>query len=87
MAAKPDRNAANRNAGPRWKPPMWLLVADVLSMAVLAAGLMLQFAPDSPAAQALPPEAKLPLLAVGGTGFAVCWVALALSAIRAQRSR
>lgn len=82
MSARPNRNAA-----PRWKPPMWLLVADLLSMALLAAGLMLQFAPDSPAAQALPPEAKLPLLAIGGTGFAVCWVALALSAIRAQRNR
>lgn len=87
MATKPDRNAVNRNAAPRWKPPMWLLVADFLSMVLLAAGMLLQFAPYSSAAQALPPEARLPLLAVGGTGFVVCWVALALSAIRAQRSR
>lgn len=82
MAAKPDRNAATR-----WKPPMWLLVADMLSVALLAAGLVLQFAPESPAAQALPPEARLPLLAVGGTGFAVCWVALMMSVLGARRGR
>lgn len=82
MAVKPNRNAA-----PRWKPPIWLIVADVLSLALLTLGLMLQFAPDSPVSGLLAPEAKLPLLAIGGTGAAVCWVALMLSVLNARRAR
>ncbi len=82
MAVKPHRNAA-----PRWKPPVWLLVADTISLALLVLGLLMQFAPDASIAKAMPPEAKLPLLVVGGIGFALCWVALAMSVIGAQRSR
>ena len=82
MTAKPDRNA-----GARWKPPMWLLVADLFSVALLTLGLVLQFAPGSSVSALLTPQAKLPLLAVGGTGAAVCWVALMLSMLSARRGR
>jgi hypothetical protein len=70
-----------------WKPPLWLLALDLVGMLLLAGGLILQFAPDSGLAAALPPTLRLPLLAIGGTCFMVGWVGLLLSILEHRRQR
>jgi hypothetical protein len=85
MTRTSDRVAAQSAAKPRWKPPIGLLALDTLAMLMLVAGLLLQFAPESPIAQALPAQAKLPLLVVGGALFVFSAFAILRSAKSAQR--
>ena len=68
-----------------WKPPMWLFALDAVGLLLLVLGLMMQFAPDSGLAQALPPSFRLPLLVAGGGLFALCWAGLAMSLLEHRR--
>lgn len=68
-----------------WKPPIGLLAMDVIGVGVLALGLLMQFAPDSPVAQALPPTLRLPLLVVGGAMAAMGWIGLVVSLLSHRR--
>jgi hypothetical protein len=85
MTRPPDRLAAQRATKPRWKPPIGLLELDILASLMLAVGLLLQFAPESPIARVLPAEARLPLLVVGGALLALSAFAIIRSAIGARR--
>lgn len=55
----------NRPSTP-WKPPVALLALDGLGTVILAAGLMMHYAPEGPLAGVLPPAAAMPLMVVGG---------------------
>lgn len=68
-----------------WKPPIGLLALDVLGVALLAVGLVMQFAPDAALAQALPPTARLPLLIIGGGMAAVGWAGMVISLLAHRR--
>lgn len=68
-----------------WKPPIGLLVLDVLGVALLAVGLVMQFAPDTALAQALPPTVRLPLLIIGGGMAAVGWAGMVISLLTHRR--
>lgn len=68
-----------------WKPPVGLLAMDLLGVALLALGLAMQFAPESPLARALPPTLRLPLLIVGGAAAAMGWAGLVASLLAHRR--
>lgn len=68
-----------------WKPPIGLLLLDVLGVALLAVGLVMQFAPDVALAQALPPTVRLPLLIIGGGMAAVGWAGMVISLLAHRR--
>lgn len=68
-----------------WKPPIGLLLLDVLGVALLAVGLVMQFAPDAALAQALPPTVRLPLLIIGGGMAAVGWAGMVISLLAHRR--
>ncbi len=68
-----------------WKPPVGLLAMDVIGVAALALGLLMQFAPDSAVAQALPPTLRLPLIVVGGAVAAMGWIGLVVSLLSHRR--
>ena len=85
MTQKPDRSPGRSAAKPRWKPPVWLLALDSVSLLLLGFGLWLHVAPESGLAQALPVAAKWPLLVVGGSLFGFCWLALVRSMLAARR--
>jgi hypothetical protein len=70
---------------PPWKPPMWLFALDVIGLLLLGLGLAMQFAPETALSQALPAALRLPLLAVGGVLFALCWAGLAMSLLDHRR--
>ena len=70
----------------RWKPALWLIALDAVGLSLLALGLVMQFAPGSALGQALPPSLRLPLLILGGSLFAICWMVLAMSIIGHRRS-
>ncbi len=75
----------NRPTTP-WKPPIGLIALDMVGLAVLAAGLMLHFAPDDgPLAGLLPASAALPLMVVGGGVMATAMVLLVRSIAAAKR--
>lgn len=75
----------NRPSTP-WKLPMGLILLDVVGLVVLAAGLMLHFAPDDgPLAGLLPASAALPLIVVGGGVMATAVVLLVRSIAAAKR--
>ena len=69
---------------PQWKPPVWLLAIDALSIVLLGLGLSLQYAPDGPVAQTLTPAWRLPLLVAGGVGMSLGGM-LAVRSILAHR--
>lgn len=68
-----------------WKPPIGLLVLDVLGVGLLAVGLVMQFAPDASLAQALPATLRLPLLIVGGGMAALGWTGMVVSLLAHRR--
>lgn len=68
-----------------WKPPIGLLMLDVLGVALLAVGLVMQFAPDAALAQALPPTVRLPLLIIGGGMAALGWTGMVISLLAHRR--
>ena len=70
-----------------WKPPMWLLLVDTLGLFALGLGLMMQFAPESAPAQALPAALRLPLLVVGGVTFVLAWYAMVRMLLSARDRR
>jgi hypothetical protein len=72
-------------ARPPWKPPPWLLALDVVGVLLLAGGLVLQFAPESGIAMALPAALRVPLLALGATVFLAAWVGLLVSLLEHRR--
>ena len=84
MSRPPPRPSASR--APVWKPPLWVLMVDALGMIALAVGLMMQFAPESAPAQALPAALRLPLLVFGGVTFLLAWYAM-LRMILSARDR
>ncbi len=55
-----------------WKPPIWLIAADLAGFVALVLGLAMQFEPDGPIAAHLPPTLRLPLLLGGGLVVAIC---------------
>ena len=78
------RKSAQPKAAP-WRPPLWLLALDAIGLLLLWLGLLMQLAPDSTLAQALPAGVRLPLLGVGGGLFVLCWVGLAMSMLEHRR--
>lgn len=72
-------------ATPRWKPPVALLAMDIVGVALLAFGLLLQFEPGVSAALSLPAGARVPLLVVGGAMMAVGWIGLVRSLLAHRR--
>ena len=68
-----------------WTPPLWLLALDAIGLLLLGLGLLMQLAPHSALAQALPAGVRLPLLGVGGGLFVLCWVGLAMSMLEHRR--
>ena len=68
-----------------WKPPLWALALDLSGLLVLGIGLLMQFAPDSAVARALPADLRVPLLALGGGMLLLGWAGLAMSVIGHHR--
>lgn len=66
---------------------MWLLLVDTLGLFALGLGLMMQFAPESAPAQALPATLRLPLLIVGGVTFVLAWYAMVRMLLSARDRR
>lgn len=69
-----------------WKPPLWALALDFVGLVVLGAGLLMQFAPDSAVAQALPAVLRVLFLALGTVMALLGWAGLAMSVL-AHRKR
>lgn len=67
------------------KLPPWAIALDTLGLLLLVPGLLMQFAPGSAVAQALPPGARLPLLVLGGTMFLCGWAGLATAIVARRR--
>ena len=80
MTAIPPRNVP-------WKPPVWLIGLDSIAVVLLGLGLWMHFVPDSGPARSLSESARLAMLVVGGSLFAVCWVLLMVSALDHARRR
>jgi hypothetical protein len=68
-----------------WKPPLWALALDTLGLLVLGLGLLMQFSPASPIAQALPATLRVPLMALGGVMLLGGWAGLAMSLIASRQ--
>jgi len=68
------------------KLPLWAIALDTLGLLLLVPGLLMQFAPGSGLAQALPAGARVPLLVLGGAMFLCGWAGLAMSVIARRRS-
>jgi hypothetical protein len=68
-----------------WKPPLGLLLLDVLGVVLLAIGLVMHFAPDAALAQALPGTLRLPLLIIGGAMAALGWAGMVASLLAHRR--
>ncbi len=65
--------------------PLWAIVLDTLGLLLLVPGLLMQFAPGSAVALALPAGARLPLLVLGGTMFLCGWAGMAMSIVARRR--
>jgi len=78
MTPPPPANAA-------WKPPVWLIGLDTVSVILLGLGLWMRFDPEGPLARSLPEPARLAILVIGGGLFAVCCALLAGSVLDHQR--